>query len=154
MGKINWQEIFMLFMTQLYMKFIELVDKLSPVMLFIIRLWMAHVFFASGLVKIDDFENTVALFRDEYKTPFLPPEIAAYIGTSFELACPVLLTFGLATRLATLPLLAMTAVIQFTYLEHTDHIYWAILLGTILTVGAGKISLDYLIAKKFRKITS
>ncbi len=120
-------------------------------MILVLRLWIAHIFWASGMVKIEDFSNTVALFRDEYKTPFLPPEIAAVLGTFFELSCPILLTLGLATRLAALPLLAMTAVIQFTYDQNEQHIYWAMLLGTILVSGAGKISLDYLISKKFNQ---
>lgn len=116
-------------------------------MLLVLRLWIAHIFWNAGMVKIEDFDNTIALFRDEYKTPFLPPQIAAIFATAFELSCPILLTLGLATRLATLPLLAMTAVIQFTYDQNPEHIYWAMLLGTILVSGAGKISLDYLLFK-------
>lgn len=134
-----------------YNKFIEILNQLSPLMILVLRLWIAHIFLTSGMVKIDDFDNTIALFRDEYKTPFLSPEIAAFLGTFFELVCPILLTFGLATRLATLPLLAMTAVIQFTYDQNDQHIYWAMLLGTILVSGAGKISLDYFISKKFNQ---
>jgi putative oxidoreductase len=135
----------------IYSEFIAILNKLSPVMILVLRLWIAHIFFAAGLVKIEDFSTTIALFRDEYKTPFLPPEVAAFLGTFFELSCPILLTLGLATRLATLPLLAMTAVIQFTYDQNIQHIYWAMLLGTILVSGAGKISLDYLISKKFNQ---
>lgn len=120
-------------------------------MMLVLRLWIAHIFWSAGMVKIEDFSTTIALFRDEYKTPFLPPEIAAFLGTLFELTCPILLTFGLATRLATLPLLAMTAVIQLTYDQNIQHIYWAMILGTILVSGAGKISLDYLISKKFNQ---
>jgi putative oxidoreductase len=58
----------------------------------------------------------VQLFADEYKVPVLPPELAATMATSFELGCSALLVLGLATRLATLPLLGMIAVIQtFVY---------------------------------------
>ncbi len=135
----------------IYSEFIAILNKLSPIMILVLRLWIAHIFFAAGLVKIEDFSTTIALFRDEYKTPFLPPEVAAFLGTFFELTCPALLTFGLATRLATLPLLAMTAVIQLTYDQNVQHIYWAMLLGTILVGGAGKLSIDYLISKKFNQ---
>ncbi len=134
-----------------YSKFITILNQLNPLLLLGLRLWMAHAFWVSGMVKIDDFENTIALFRDEYKTPFLSPELAAIFATSFELACPILLVIGFATRLATLPLLAMTAIIQLTYAQNIEHFYWALLLGTILVSGAGKISLDYLIARKYNR---
>ncbi|MEQ1790531.1 MAG: DoxX family protein [Rickettsiales bacterium] len=134
-----------------YSKFITILNQLNPLLLLGLRLWMAHAFWVSGMVKIDDFENTIALFRDEYKTPFLSPELAAIFATSFELSCPILLVIGFATRLATLPLLAMTAVIQLTYAQNIEHFYWALLLGTILVSGAGKISLDYLIARKYNR---
>lgn len=134
---------------KLYSTGIGHINCLQPVMLLVLRLWIAHIFFNSGLVKIEDFNNTVDLFRDEYKVPLLPPYFAAVMGTLFELTCPVLLTLGLGARLATLPLLAMTAVIQFTYDQHTDHYYWAMLLGTILAFGPGKLSLDYVLSKRF-----
>jgi putative oxidoreductase len=62
------------------------------------------------------WETTIALFNDEYKLPGLPPEIAAVMASSFELGCSTLLMLGLATRLATLPLLGMIMTIQlFVY---------------------------------------
>ena len=48
----------------------------------------------------------MALFRDEYKVPVFPPEIAAAMGSTFEIGRSLLLLAGLATRVATLPLLA------------------------------------------------
>ena len=44
--------------------------------------------------------------------PLLPPEIAAATSATFELSCSALIVIGLATRLATLPLLGMTFVIE------------------------------------------
>jgi len=128
-----------------YILLLKLFSALSPVMLLVARLVIAKVFLSSGLVKIEDFGSTVALFRDEYKTPFLPPEIAAFSATFFELACSCLLAIGLASRLATLPLLGMTAVIQFTYDQNVQHLFWAVILGMILTQGAGRLSADYFI---------
>ncbi len=120
-------------------------------LVFFMRIWIAKIFWYSGLTKITSWQTTVFLFKDEYKVPFLPPELAAVLATIFELGCPVLLVMGLATRFATLPLLGMTAVIQFTYLQHTDHLYWAILLGTLLFYGPGSLSLDRYIEVKFAK---
>ena len=76
------------------------------------RIAIAAVFWSSGLTKIASWDTTVALFRDEYMVPLLPPEIAAVMSATFELSCSVLIIIGLATRLATLPLLGMTFVIE------------------------------------------
>ena len=110
------------------------------------RVAIAGVFWSSGLTKIASWETTVALFRDEYMVPVLPPEIAAVLGTTFELGCPIFIVLGLATRLATLPLLAMTFVIQvFVYPEYwTQHLMWASVLLFLLTQGPGIVSLDHI----------
>lgn len=135
----------------LYIWFANKATALSSIMLLIIRLWIANVFFSAGLVKIDDFINTLYLFENEYAVPFINPVFAAYSATFFELVCSTLLAFGLLSRAATLPLLAMTAVIQLTYDQNIQHFYWAMLLGVILTQGAGKISADYFAGKFFSK---
>jgi putative oxidoreductase len=134
----------------LYKRFLHYINALSPAMMLIVRLWVAHIFFVSGMLKISDWSNTIYLFTNEFPVPGMPPLVAAIFGTTFELSCPVLLTLGLASRLATLPLLVMTAVINFTYDNNIEHYYWAMLLGMILTYGPGKLSLDYLIGKKWK----
>jgi putative oxidoreductase len=108
------------------------------------RIAIGAVFWDSGLTKIASWQSTVVLFRDEYKVPFLPPELAATLAASVELACPVLLVAGLAARLATLPMLGMTIVIEaFVYPEDwIEHLTWASLLIFILTRGPGPISVD------------
>lgn len=125
------------------MKFFHQLEILVwPLLLVVIRFKMAHIFWKSGRVKFARWDSTLSLFRFEYKVPYLPPDLAAYFATTFELVCPVLLIFGLMTRLATVPLLVMTAVIEFTYLPHVEHTYWALLLGTLFLKGAGPLSLD------------
>ena len=111
------------------------------------RLAVAGVFMKAGLTKIASWEFTVQLFADEYKVPVLSPELAAQLGTTIELGCSSLLILGLATRLATLPLLGMIAVIQlFVYPNAwSEHLTWVSLLGFTLTRGAGPISVDRLI---------
>lgn len=122
---------------------------ISPLVLLAIRLWMAQIFWYSGLVKISDWQSTLALFGQIYKVPYIPYDIAAYLATMTELTCPILLTLGIATRLATIPMIIMTLVIQFTYLQSSEHLYWLMLLGTLLCFGPGKLSLDYILRKKF-----
>jgi putative oxidoreductase len=83
----------------------------------------------------------------------LPPEIAAAMATTFEVGCSVLLIAGLATRLATLPLLGMILVIQlFVYPgAYSEHLTWASILAFLLTRGAGPISLDRLLGLEPRQ---
>jgi putative oxidoreductase len=116
-----------------------------------IRLWIANVFWQSGMVKLDDWQGTVALFADEYRVPLLPPELAAYMGTAAELTAPVLIILGLGTRLGALALLIMTAVIEFTYMHFDVHEVWALMLLLLLCTGAGRISIDYYIRKGYTK---
>lgn len=111
------------------------------------RLAIASVFLKAGLIKIASWELTVQLFADEYKVPVLPPEIAAWMAATFEIGCAVLLIAGLATRLATLPLLGMIVTIQlFVYPNaYSEHLTWASILVFLLTRGAGPWSLDRLL---------
>ena len=69
-----------------------------PVLLLFCRLWVAWVFFNSGLTKIATWDSTLYLFELEYQVPLLPWELAAYMGTAAELILPVFLALGLLTR--------------------------------------------------------
>jgi putative oxidoreductase len=111
------------------------------------RLAIASVFLPAGFLKLASWESTVALFQDEYKVPVLAPAVAAILATTFEIACSSLLIAGLATRLATLPLLAQIATIQlFVYPQAWhEHLVWGSMLLLLLTRGAGALSLDYLL---------
>ncbi len=113
------------------------------------RISIGAVFWSSGMSKLASWQSTVVLFRQEYKVPVLPPEIAATMAASVELTMPVLLLLGLFSRLATLPMLGMTLVIQtFVYPEDwVEHLGWATFLLLILTRGPGPIALDNFVAK-------
>jgi putative oxidoreductase len=115
------------------------------------RVGVGAVFFKAGLLKYNSWEFTVQLFRDEYKVPLLEPAMAARIAMVQELSVPILLFLGLATRLATLPLLGMIAVIQtFVYPgAWTEHLVWSSILVFLLTKGPGAFSVDYLIHRRF-----
>ncbi|MBY0510952.1 MAG: DoxX family protein [Rhodospirillaceae bacterium] len=126
----------------------------APVFDLAVRLYIANVFFTSGRTKIADWASTVSLFESEYNVPLLPPELAAILGTTFELAMPLFLVVGLAARFAALPLLAMACVIQFVLgganadYDNPQHFYWMFLLVMIVIRGAGVLSLDHLIRKR------
>lgn len=113
------------------------------------RVSIGAVFWSSGMSKLASWQSTIVLFRQEYRVPLLPPEIAATAAASVELTMPVLLFLGLFSRLATLPMLGMTFVIQtFVYPEDwIEHLGWATFLLLILTRGPGPIALDNFVAK-------
>jgi putative oxidoreductase len=118
-----------------------------PLIQLLFRLAIAAVFLKGGLAKTANWMLTVQLFADEYQVPVLPPEIAAMLSVTFEFGCSILLALGLATRLATLPLLGMLAVIQtFVYPNAwSDHLTWGSILLFLLTRGGGALSLDRLL---------
>lgn len=124
---------------------------ISPILLLSLRIMIAMVFFRSGLTKISNFDSTLLLFEYEYAVPVISPVFAAYSATFFELTCPILLVLGFTTRIATLPLIAMTLIIQFTVFENPEHFYWLAILTTILVYGGGYLSLDNPFKKMFAK---
>lgn len=117
------------------------------------RVGVGAIFFKAGLLKYRSWELTVKLFEDEYRVPLLDPEVAARIAMVQELTIPILLFVGLATRIATLPLLGMIAVIQtFVYPNaYSDHLVWGAILVLVLTRGPGVFSLDYVIERAVQR---
>lgn len=120
-------------------------------LLLLARLAVAGLFLRSGLAKLADWDLTLTLFAEDYRLPLLTPEAAAMLATTLQIACSVLLILGLAARMATLPLLAVTLVIQvFVHpAGWADHLCWAALLVLVLARGPGTIALDTLIRARF-----
>ena len=133
------------------------------------RLYIAQIFFLSGRTKVapaDDegfwasvvafmtpAEHAIMLFEEEYAVPILPPELAAQLALLAETFVPILLIFGLFTRLSAFSLVLMTLVIQlFVYpnLWH-EHMIWIASLLLLVATGGGQISLDRLIVGKYIK---
>jgi putative oxidoreductase len=114
------------------------------------RFALASVFWRSGQTKVNGFsirEETFFLFRDEYKVPLLPPDIAAYLATIGEHVFSVLLLVGLASRLSALGLFGMTMVIQlFVFPDGwPEHILWVALQLLIVARGPGVLAVDHLV---------
>jgi len=114
------------------------------------RLAVAGVFLRAGLNKVASWGPTVALFREEYRVPLLSPDVAALLASTVEIGCSLLLIVGLATRLATLPLLGVIVTIQlFVYPQAwPEHLVWGSLLLFLLTRGAGALSLDHVVSER------
>jgi putative oxidoreductase len=116
------------------------------------RFGIAGVFWLSGRTKVEGWltvsDSAVALFADEYQVPLLSPELGAHLAAYAEHLFPILLVLGLFTRASALGLLGMTAVIQiFVYPDAwPTHLVWATALLYLGGRGAGRVSLDSLLA--------
>ena len=139
------------------LRFVRWAQAAAPVLDLAIRLYPAEVFFRSGLLKLQNWNGTLYLFREEYRVPLLPPDLAAWVGTFNELFFPVLLTLGLASRFAAaaLSFFNVIAVISFWHVLKgneaalNSHIFWGFLLLVTLCHGPGRISVDQLIRNRF-----
>ena len=135
----------------------------KPVVDLCLRLWVAWAFFKSGLVKISNMDSTIDLFTNTYQVPFLPPTVAAYMGTGVELIVPMFLAFGLFGRAAAAFMFVynIICVISFPDLwpdgfwpglfgsAFKDHKIWGLMLLVTFVYGPGKLSLDYLAMRFF-----
>jgi putative oxidoreductase len=131
-------------------------DSLQPLAALLARLYVAQVFFLSGLTKLRDWETTVALFTEEYKVPLLPPAAAAFMGTAGELVLPVLLVLGLGGRLSALGLFVVNAVAVISLSEIApaalqQHVFWGALLAGLAIYGLGPWVLDRWVGPRFRR---
>lgn len=136
------------------MRLTHLLESLQPLALLAARLYVAKVFFLSGLTKLRDWETTIALFENEYQVPVLSPALAAALGTAGEIALPLLLVLGLATRFGAFGLFVVNAVAVVSLPEVTDaalqqHVFWGSLLVGLLLWGPGRWSLDAWLVRRW-----
>ena len=113
------------------------------------RLTLGWVFFQSGWGKLHNLPKVI----DYFASLGVPsPQIAAPFSASTELVCGALLLVGLATRLASLPLIGVMAVALWTakrpdiasltdLFGQEEYLYIALLLW-LGAYGGGPISLD------------
>lgn len=137
---------------------IRATDALAHLFQLGLRIYVAMIFFKSGLTKINDFSSTVALFESEYQVPVLSPMFAAVMGTGAELLLPVLLVLGLATRPSALALFVFNIIAVVSYPDISpagvkDHTLWGTMLLVTLFYGAGKLSLDNLLQPKLQALS-
>ena len=119
------------------------------------RLFIAATFFLSGRTKVEGLlslkDSTYYLFEYEYDLPLIDPGLAAHLAAYAEHLFPILLILGLATRISAAALLFMTLVIEvFVYPgAWATHLTWATILVFLILRGAGPLSIDYLLRRKF-----
>jgi putative oxidoreductase len=133
-------------------------NDLQDIGALIVRFWVAKIFLASALSKVTDWGATIVLFKYEYAVPILSPSVAAYIGTFAEFFLPIMLILGLGGRLFVFAFFVynIICVVSFNFLWTpsgaaglSDHINWGLLLMLLMLNGCGRISIDYLIHKKW-----
>lgn len=123
-------------------------EFIAPALDLALRLFIADVFFKSGLTKIQNWDSTLYLFSDVYQVPLLPSDVAAYMATGAELGLPVLLALGLFGRFASAGLFILNAVAAYSYYSElseaglNQHIYWGILLSVLLVLSRNTWSAD------------
>jgi len=122
-------------------------EALQPLAQLAARIYIARVFFLSGLTKLRDWDTTLALFADEYHVPLLPPPVAAVMGTTGEILLPVLLLLGLGGRFAALGLSVLNVVAALSLSDIApaalqQHVFWGSLLLGLALWGPGAIALE------------
>lgn len=134
----------------------HLPEYLAPLVDLVLRLFLASVFFKSGLTKIKSWDSTLYLFTDVYQVPLLSPEVAAWLSTSAELGLSVLLVLGLFGRFAAVGLFILNVVAVISYSELSEaglshHLYWGMLLGVLLVMSRWQWSVDFWLEKRLGK---
>jgi putative oxidoreductase len=132
------------------------------VTLLALRVALAVPFWQSGILKWDGFLRlkpvAILLFTSEFRLhlpggpyPFPAPAAFAFAAGCAEIVLPILLVFGLATRMAATGLLIMTAVVQLTVPSGWPiHLTWAAMALALMAWGPGPLSIDA-IADRYRR---
>lgn len=121
------------------------------------RLYVAYVFFASGLESLRSWDATLYLYESEFHVPVLPPHVAAVVGTAGEVLLPPLLLLGLFGRFGALGLFVVNAVALLSYLYALQppailfHVIWGILLIVVALWGPGRWSIDHVRTRYARR---
>lgn len=125
---------------------------LQSLLLLATRLYVSWQFLKSGWLKLADWETTLFLFEEEYKTPVLSPAAAAVAGTFGEIVFPILLMAGLLGRYAATGLFAVNVVAVVSYAHVLlgegfeaalgQHYLWGFMLLVLVVFGPGRWSLD------------
>lgn len=156
------------FLVQPVSRVINLLERIPQTLVALLaRFSIAAVFWTSGQTKIQGLainfvtgefklgwprlsDSAVDLFKDEYRLPVIPPELAAPLAATAEHLFPLLILIGLGTRFSALALLLMTLVIQiFVYPgAYATHATWAAVLLYLIARGPGILSLDHWLARR------
>jgi len=141
-----------MYLKNIYLEFSRLSEYLKSLSLLFARLLVAYGFYEPAMMKWNDMKSVVEWFGS-MGIPF--PTFNAYLAASTEIGGVVLLTFGLLTRIISIPLIIIMIVAIVTV--HIDNgfsagdngfeipLYYMSFLLIFFSYGAGKFSLDRII---------
>jgi len=143
---------------EMYQNAVSKLENLKDIPLLFMRLILAYGFYGPAMMKWGNISG-IAEWFGSMGIPM--PTLNAYMSAITEISGVVLLTLGLATRFISIPLIiTMIVAIVTVHLkngfEAGDNgfeipLYYILMLLVLVTNGAGKFSLDYLISKKIKK---
>jgi len=140
-----------------YLELSVLFNYFQSFSLLFARFALAYGFYEPALTKWNNFDTTSEWFTS-LGIPFA--SLATLLTASIEIMGVVLLVLGLFTRLITIPLMVIMLVASITV--HFSNgfsvanngfeipLYYFLFLSLLLSHGAGKFSLDFLIFGKER----
>jgi putative oxidoreductase len=127
-----------------------------------LRLLLAYEYWESGVAKFSG-SNWFAEIQGQFPFPFsvVPPEISWFLATWSELLGAVALVIGLGTRFFSASLIILTIVAWASVHAGLGYnvcsngfklpLIYLVMFIPLLLSGPGKLSLDHLIAKRFRQ---
>lgn len=136
----------------------EWIGRLYSPFALVVRVHVSWVFLKSGLLKIERWDSTIALFESEYRVPLLNAYVAALAGTAAELVLPALVILGLFGRLSplALSLLNVIAVMSYAHVLFAEgfeaavaqHYLWGFMLLMLTIAGPGRWTVDRLLERR------
>lgn len=143
-----------------YCEMVATLKKQQWLPLFGLRLALAYGFYGPAKLKLADIP-AIASWFEEIGIPF--PHVNAYLATGTEVLGVILLALGLGTRLIAIPLIVTMLVAIATVhwangFEAGNNgfeipLYYILMLLVLLFFGAGKFSVDGLLASRRKKTT-
>ncbi|MCW3078281.1 MAG: DoxX family protein [Bacteroidetes bacterium] len=135
----------------------KIADKGQDFALLFLRIVLAYGFWEPAKKKWADI-NAIAEWFGSLGIP--SPKLNAYLAASTEMAGVFLLILGLGTRFISFPLI-ITMLVAIKTVHWTNGfaagengfeipLYYMLMLFVLITFGAGKISIDYLIKRNIK----
>jgi putative oxidoreductase len=135
---------------------LAVLDKLAFLPPLVARITLGVLFASTGWGKVHNLDKVTGFFQ-ELHIPM--PGLNAVVVSYSELVCGALLVVGLASRLATVPLIVSMAVALVTAKASEIHgladlfgaveLTYLVLCLFIAVSGPGPVSLDHLLARRF-----
>ena len=145
-------------MNTLYKKFVQGMEKLHDLTLFLFRIILAIGFYSPAMMKVKNLEG-VAEWFGSMSYPF--PMVSAILAMTTEVLGIVLLILGFGTRVIALLMMFVMVVAIFT--THISNgfaagdngfeipLYYFLMLFALVVYGSGRFSLDHLLSRSSQR---